>query len=106
MRKCYFSISCTSYDDDFASFKKHTSRIGSKLLKKMGYQGKGLRINGQSIVNPIKVKELPHYVGFGYVRKQVGECSKKTSGQLHHILVIERIPRALIRGASRISVPR
>ena len=47
-------------DDDFTIFENHTTRIGSKLLKGMGYEGKGLRINGQGIVNPIKVEELPH----------------------------------------------
>lgn len=44
----------------------------------MGYQGKGLSINGQGIVNPIKVEELPRYAGLGYVRKDVGEFSKTT----------------------------
>lgn len=47
----------------------------------MGYQGKGLNINGQGIVNPIKVVELPRYAGLGYVQKEVGECSKTTHDQ-------------------------
>jgi len=66
-------------DDDFAIFENHTTRIGSKLLKKMGYEGKGLGVNGQGIVNPIKVEELPHQAGLGYVRKDVGECAETTS---------------------------
>ena len=28
------------------------------MLKRMGYEGKGLGINGQGIFNPIKVEEL------------------------------------------------
>lgn len=73
------SISCTFYDDDFTAFERHTTRFGSKLLKKIGYQEKGSDINGQGIVNPIKVEELTRYVGLIYVRKEVVECSKKTS---------------------------
>jgi len=45
-------------DDDLSFFENHTTRIGSKLLKKIGYEGKGLGINGQGIVNPIQVEEL------------------------------------------------
>jgi len=71
--------SCVSPDDDFAIFENHTTRIGSKLLKRMGYEGKGLGINGQGIVNPIKLEELPHQAGLGYVRKEVGECAETTS---------------------------
>lgn len=48
----------------------------------MGYQVKGLRINSKGIVNPIKVEELPHYVGLGYVRKEGWECSKIASDKL------------------------
>ena len=67
--KSDLSISCHFYDDYFIAFEKHTIGIGPKLLKKMGYQGKGLNINGQGIVNPIKVEESPHYETLGYVRK-------------------------------------
>ena len=63
-------------------FENHTTRIGSKLLKKMGYEEKGLGINGQGIVNPIKVEELPRQAGLGYVRKEVGECAMTVSKPL------------------------
>jgi len=66
-------------NDDFSVFENHTTGIGSKLLKKMGYEGKGLGINGQGIVNPIKVEGLPHQERLGYVRKEVGECTETTS---------------------------
>lgn len=63
----------------FFVFENHPLGIGSKLLKKMGYEGKGLGINGQGIVNHIKVEELPCQVGLGYVRKEVGECAATAS---------------------------
>ena len=65
-------------NDDFTVFENHTTGIGSKLLKKMWYEGIGLGVNGQGIVNPIKVEELPCRRGLGYVRKEVGECAKTT----------------------------
>lgn len=71
--------SCMFSNDDFAIFENHTTRIGSKLLNEMDYEGKGLGINRQVILNPIKVKELPHQVGLGYVKKEVGECDMTTS---------------------------
>lgn len=43
---------------------------------------KGLGINGQGIINPIKVEELHHPTGLGYVRKEVGKCAKATSEPL------------------------
>lgn len=76
---------------------KHTISIGANLMKKMGYQRKGLNINGERIVNPIKVEEFPCYVGFGYVKKEFGECSKTTNDQwmmraYHNIPMTLRIP--------------
>ena len=68
--------SCMFLDDDFTVFENHTTGIGSKLLKRMGYEGKGLGINGQGIVNPIKVEELPCQTRLGYVRKEIGECTR------------------------------
>ncbi len=71
--------SCMWPDDDFAVFENNTTGIGSKLLKRMGYEGKGLGINGQGIVNPMKVEELARQTGLGYVRKEVGECAETAS---------------------------
>jgi hypothetical protein len=50
--------------------------IGFKLLTKMGYDGKGLGINGQGMANPIEVVEIPRYAGLGYGKGEVEECSK------------------------------
>jgi len=66
-------------DNDFVVFENHTIGIDSKMLKRMGYKGKGLGINGQGIVNPIKVEELPCQVGLGNVRKEVGQCAETVS---------------------------
>lgn len=74
-------ISYDFHDDEFAAFEKHTTWIGSKLMKEMGYQGKGLGIKGQGIINPIKFQELPRHAGLGYTRKELGESSNIASNQ-------------------------
>lgn len=56
------SISTPSYNVDnslFAAFENQTKGIGMKLLTCMGYDGRGLRGNGQHIINLLKVKEQP-----------------------------------------------
>lgn len=73
------SISYDFHDDEFAAFEKHTTGIGSKLFKKMGYQGKGLSIKCQGIVNPIEVEELLHCAGLEYTKKEMGESSNTAS---------------------------
>lgn len=64
-----------SHDDDLGVFGKKTTGIGARLMKKMGYEGKGLGANGQSIVNPIQAVGLPRHSGLGYVRKEETEES-------------------------------
>jgi len=41
--------------DELGCFEKYTKGIGSKLLNKMGFEGKGLNNNCQGIQKPIHV---------------------------------------------------
>jgi hypothetical protein len=67
----------SSHQVGFGAFKKHTRGVGLKLLTKMGYEeGKGLRIEGQGIVNPIEVMERHRHLGLGYGEMDLGVSSK------------------------------
>ena len=49
-------------------FEKHTRGIGSKLMIKMGYEGKGLGKHAQGMIDPILVEERPKNFGLGYLQ--------------------------------------
>jgi hypothetical protein len=73
---CNVSLSTNSSQDEcFCVFENHTREIGSKLLLKMGYEGRGLGKHAQGIVETIVVEERPKYCGLGYERRN-GENSK------------------------------
>ena len=65
----------SSSDRCVGSFEKHTRGIGSKMMLKMGYEGKSLGKHTQDMVEPIMVEERPKKFGLGYVQPY-GEKSK------------------------------
>ena len=65
----------SSQDECFGVFENHTRGIGSMLLLKMGYEGRGLGKHVQVIVEPIVFEERPKHCGLGYEQKD-GAYSK------------------------------
>ena len=57
-----------SSDICVGSFEKHTRGIGSKLMFKMGYEGKALGKHVEGMINPILVEEQLKKFGLGYVQ--------------------------------------
>ncbi|KAI8064614.1 GC-rich sequence DNA-binding factor-like protein-domain-containing protein [Gongronella butleri] len=52
---------------EFASFAKHTTGFGQKMLEKMGWKaGGGLGAGGEGVVNPIETKLRPNRMGMGF----------------------------------------
>jgi len=58
----------SSKDAYIGSFEKYTKGIGSKIMSKMGYEGKSLGRHAQCIVEPIMIEERPTYLGLGHVK--------------------------------------
>ena len=64
---CNSSLSSIySQDECVGYFERNIRVIGSKLLMKMGYEGKGLGKHEQGIVEPIFVEERPRCLGLAY----------------------------------------
>ena len=73
-------------DDDFTIFENHTTGIGSKILKRVGYEGKGLGINRQDIFNPIKVEELPRQAGLGISGRKLGNVPRQPTNHKQQMM--------------------
>ena len=71
----------SSSDRCVGSFEKHTRGIGSKLMFKMGYEGKGLRKHAQGMIDPIMVEERHKKIGLGYIQSY-GKNSKPQTCQV------------------------
>ena len=63
----YKLSSFSSLERCVGSLEKHTRVIGSKLMIKMGYEGKGLGNHAQGMVDPVFVEERLENLGLGYV---------------------------------------
>jgi len=55
-----------SEDFEIGCFEKHTKEIGSKLMNKMGFEGNGLRKNGQGIQKAIQICGRQRNESLGY----------------------------------------
>jgi hypothetical protein len=62
--------------DEIGCFEKHTKGIGSKLMNKMSFEGKGLQKNGQGIQKPIQICVRPRNQGLGYEGQTNNETIK------------------------------
>jgi hypothetical protein len=90
---CNVSLSSNSSQDEFFGvFENHTRGIGSKLLLKMGYEGRGLGKYAQGIGEPIFVEERPKYCGLGYEQRN-GANSKVEETR-------EKVPRTTFVSSS------
>ena len=67
------SVLCSHYTIFVGNMEVPISRIGMRLITKMGYKGGGLGLNGQGMTHSLEVVRRPRFVCLGY---NEGKCSK------------------------------
>jgi hypothetical protein len=74
-----------SRDGPIGDFELHTRCIGSKLMKKRGYDSQGIYKRGQGTNDPIMVEPMMKHEGLGFYGGEydMGECSKVIQGSKH-----------------------
>jgi tuftelin-interacting protein 11 len=60
------------------NFENHTKGIGSKLLRKMGYDGQGLGKRRQGILSPIVATPWVKHEGLGFDGRVENPMTMKT----------------------------
>jgi hypothetical protein len=65
--------------ENFGEFEKHTRGIGSKLLRKMGYDGQGLGKRRQGILSPIVATLWVKHEGLGFNGRGENPMTMKTT---------------------------
>jgi hypothetical protein len=78
--------------ETFGDFEKHTRGIGSKLMRKMGYDGQGIGKEGQGIQIPIVAQKRPKHEGLGFGGQESITSSTQTTFFKARGIIKEAIP--------------
>jgi hypothetical protein len=68
-----------SPSNTLGDFEKHTRGIGSKLMRKMGYDGQGIGKEGQGILIPIVAQQRPKHEGLGFSGQEANTSATQTT---------------------------
>jgi hypothetical protein len=73
------SLSKTLSQETFGDFEKNTRGIGSKIMRKMGYDGQGILKESQWILIPIVAQHRPKHEGPRFSRQEASASLAQTT---------------------------